>query len=62
MSDKTHYTVNHILAYVRNIICIGFVCWAAVELQTAWALWAILLATGSYNHDFLYRRKESKEK
>jgi len=62
MEDKTHYTINHILAYLRTIACIGFICWAAIELKTAWALWAIALCVGSYKHDFVYwPRKKSKQ-
>ncbi len=52
MSGKTHYTLNHILSYLRNIACIGIISWVAVKLESGWPLLAILLCMGGYKHDF----------
>jgi hypothetical protein len=59
MSDKTHYTINHVLSYVRQIVFGVLICWVAVKIQSAWPLWALLLPYCTrYIHDFQYAVKD----
>lgn len=62
MRDKTHYTLNHILSYIKNLIAIGLICWVAIELETAAVLWALLLIVGGYKHDFFYEDDSKGDK
>ena len=58
MTDRTHYTLNHVFNHLSRIACALIVCGTSLKFNNPWILFGLIICMFTYKHDFKSKKEE----